>query len=418
MRRIAFGFVVSLFLGACSAVPTTSNITPSQQAAVTGIQTATPTIESSPTETTAAPATTEAPPAVFPPPVVNLRSIANGLDRPVFLTHAGDGSGRLFLVEKPGRIRILKNGGLLPEPFLDIRGLIKSSGNEQGLLGLAFDPQYGSNGRFFIDYIDLDGNTVVARYLVSPDGPDKADPASGTALLHIAQPYPNHNGGDLAFGPDGYLYIGMGDGGSAGDPQGNGQRLDVLLGKILRIDVREDAYAIPADNPFTATGDARSEIWAYGLRNPWRFSFDRMTGDLYIGDVGQDTYEEIDFQPAGAGGGQNYGWNIMEGFHPYQGSPSADLTPPAAEYEHSSGNCSVTGGYVYRGSRIPALVGTYVFGDYCTGQTWVLRRFPDGWRTAEWFGMRIPISSFGEDQDGELYVLDYKGGDAFILEPA
>ena len=182
----------------------------------------------------------------------------------MFLTHAGDGSGRLFLVEKPGRIRILKDGALLPEPFLDIRSLVKSSGNEQGLLGLAFDPQYGSNGRFFINYIDLDGNTVVARYLVSPENPDKADPASGTALLHIAQPYANHNGGDLAFGPDGYLYIGMGDGGSAGDPQGNGQRLDTLLGKILRIDVRGDAYTIPADNPFA--GRAKRAARNLGLR--------------------------------------------------------------------------------------------------------------------------------------------------------
>ncbi len=416
MMRIAFGLGVLIFLGACSPTNTTALIAPSQPAAATDTTIIIPTLEPLPTETYTAPAATEVPPVEFPPPVVNLRSIADGLDRPVLLTHAGDGSGRLFLVEKPGRILIWKDGALLPDPFLDIRSQVKSAGSEQGLLGLAFDPKYVSNGRFFVNYIDMDGNTVVVRYLVSPDNPDRADPASGTALLRIAQPYPNHNGGDLVFGPDGYLYIGMGDGGSAGDPQGNGQRLDTLLGKLLRIDVRGDAYAIPADNPFAGRADSRPEIWAYGLRNPWRFSFDRMTGDLYIGDVGQDAYEEIDFQPAGVAGGQNYGWNLMEGFHPYQGSNSANLVPPVAEYDHTDGNCSVTGGFVYRGNRIPALSGTYVFGDYCTGETWVLRRFPDGWRMAGWFGMQIPISSFGEDQDGELYVLDYRNGAAFALE--
>jgi glucose/arabinose dehydrogenase len=415
MKRIAFGFAVLLILGAC-AETAPAQIAPSQTALATNTLPAIPSSTSSPTVTPTIPEATETPAIEFPLPIVALRSIAVGLDKPVFLTHAGDGSGRLFLVEKPGRILILKKGVLLPEPFLDIRSQVKSTGNEQGLLGLAFDPKYVSNGRFFVNYIDTDGNTVVARYLVTPDNPDRADPASGTALLHIAQPYPNHNGGDLAFGPDGYLYIGMGDGGSAGDPQGNGQRLETLLGKILRIDVRGDAYAIPADNPFAGQADARPEIWAYGLRNPWRFSFDRMTGDLYIGDVGQDTYEEIDFQPAGSAGGQNYGWNLMEGFHPYHGSNSADLVPPVAEYDHSNGNCSVTGGYVYRGSRIPTLTGTYIFGDYCTGQAWVLRRFTDGWRMAEWFGMQITISSFGEGEDGELYVLDYRSGAAFALD--
>ncbi len=416
MNRFVIGFAALLMLGACSPNPSSVSFAPPEPT-VTDLPAATPTSQPSSTQTDAAPTATEAPPVEFPPPVVNLRSIVNGLDKPVFLTHAGDGSGRVFLVEKPGRIRIVRDGALLPGPYLDIRGLIKSSGNEQGLLGLAFDPQYGANGRFYVNYSDLNGDTVVARYAVSAGNPDLADPGSGKILLQIEQPYPNHNGGDLAFGPDGYLYIGMGDGGSGGDPQGNGQRLDTLLGKMLRIDVRGDAYAIPADNPYTNRADARPEIWAYGLRNPWRFSFDRMTGDLYIGDVGQGEYEEINFQPAGAGGGQNYGWNILEGFHPYQGSSSADLTAPVAEYDHSDGNCSVTGGYVYRGSRLPALAGTYVFGDYCTGETWVLRQSADGWQTADWFGMGIPISSFGEDEQGELYVLDYKGGGAFILEP-
>jgi glucose/arabinose dehydrogenase len=348
-----------------------------------------------------------------------MRRIAGELDRPVYLTHAGDGSGRLFIVEKPGRIRIVKDGDLLPDPFLDITDRTRSTGNEQGLLGLAFDPQYRTNGRFFVDYIDLNGNTVVARYLVSADNPDKADPASGAAILRVNQPYANHNGGDLVFGPDGYLYIGMGDGGSAGDPLGNGQRLDTLLGKLLRIDVRSDPYAIPPDNPFLGRAGARPEIWAYGLRNPWRFSFDRATGDLYIGDVGQDAYEEIDFQPAGSAGGQNYGWNIMEGLHPYKGGDTAGLVPPVAEYSHDGGNCSVTGGYVYRGTRIPPLQGTYLFGDYCTGTIWVLRRIAGEWRMADWsgFSFGFPISSFGEDESGELYILDYKAGAAFIFEP-
>jgi glucose/arabinose dehydrogenase len=418
MKRIAFGIITLLLLGACSATPTLARITPSQPAGIPDTPSPRRTLVLTPTETAPAPPTLEPTPAAFPPPAVNLRSIAVGLDRPVYLTHAGDGSGRLFLVEKPGTIRTVREGTLLPDPFLDIRSLVKSSGSEQGLLGLAFDPQYPANGRFFVDYIDLDGNTVVARYRVSPADPDRADPASGTAILRIDQPYANHNGGDLVFGPDGYLYVGAGDGGSEGDPLGNGQRLDTLLGKILRIDVRGDAYAVPADNPFLIRPDARPEIWAYGLRNPWRFSFDRATGDLYIGDVGQDEYEEVDVQPAGSAGGRNYGWNIMEGFHPYKGGSTEGLIPPAAEYEHASGNCSVTGGYVYRGGAIPSLEGIYLFGDYCTGQTWVLRRFPDGWRAAEWFGMRISISSFGEDENGELYVLDYRGGEAFLLESA
>ncbi len=412
--------LLALLLSSCMNSP---GIAPTSTADGTpGISSSAPPIDTSipsvlPLETAAGTATFEPTPAAFPPPPVGLHSIAGGLDRPVYLTHSGDGSGRLFLVEKPGTIRIVQGGALLPAPFLDIRDLVKSSGSEQGLLGLAFAPDYSSSGRFFVHYIDQDGNTVIARYRASSD-PDLADPASAAVILRIDQPYANHNGGDLAFGPDGYLYIGMGDGGSEGDPLGTGQRLDTLLGKILRIDVRGDTYAIPVDNPFLNQQGARPEIWAYGLRNPWRFSFDRATGDLYIGDVGQDSYEEIDFQAAGSAGGPNYGWSIMEGFHPYKGGSIAGLTPPVAEYDHTSGNCSVTGGYVYRGSAISALAGIYVFGDYCTGQTWVLHRFPEGWGMAQWFGMNIAISSFGEDEAGELYVLDYRGGGAFRLEPA
>ncbi len=417
MNRIVWIPFGLFFLSACAARPVLSETSTPSLPPASKTPSATQTAEASLTFTVAPSPTLEPIPAAFPPPPVFLRSIASGLDRPIYLAHAGDGSGRLFLVEKVGTIRVLKDGALLPDPFLDIRDRTKTTGNEQGLLGLAFDPDYATNGRFYVNYIDLNGNTVVARYGVSSDNPDRADPASEVAILHVDQPYPNHNGGDLVFGPDGYLYLGLGDGGSAGDPQGNGQRLDTLLGKILRIDVRGDAYAIPPDNPFAGRQDARPEIWAYGLRNPWRFSFDRSTGDLYIGDVGQDAYEEIDFQPAGSPGGQNYGWNIMEGLHPYQGGDTNGMILPVAEYPHTSGNCSVTGGYVYRGGKISALQGTYVFGDYCTGMSWVLRRFPDGWRSAEWFGMKISISSFGEDEAGELYVLDYKSGDAFILEP-
>ena len=415
-RRILYPCVF-LFLCSCTAQSPVSTPPTASPPAPSFTPSPTSTAEPSPTETSGSAFTPGSTAAEFPPPAPVLRKIASGLNKPVFLTHAGDGSGRLFLVEKTGTIRILKDGALMENPFLDVADRIKSTGNEQGLLGLAFDPQYPADGSFYVNYTDVNGNTVVARYLVSSNNPDKADPASEAVILRVDQPYTNHNGGDIAFGPDGYLYIGMGDGGSAGDPQGNGQRLDTLLGKLLRIDVRTVPYTVPTDNPYAGRQDARPEIWASGLRNPWRFSFDRASGDLYIGDVGQDEYEEINFQPAGSPGGQNYGWNLMEGLHPYQGGDTGGLVLPVAEYRHTGGNCSVTGGYVYRGTRNPPLQGTYLFGDYCTGMVWVLRHFPEGWRMAEWIDIRIPISSFGEDESGELYVLDYKGGEAFILEP-
>jgi glucose/arabinose dehydrogenase len=411
MKHLVPAIPILVFLTACA-----NSYTPATITNTSDISTQTPTaaIPDSPAAPTQ-PAETAT--AAFPPPPVRLQSIAAGLDRPVYLTHAGDGSGRLFLVEKPGRIRIWKDGALLPDPFLDITDGVTSAGSEQGLLGLAFDPDYRTNGRLFVDYIDRAGNTAIARYRVSAADPDKADPASGVILLGIPQPFPNHNGGDLAFGPDGYLYVGTGDGGSGGDPNGNGQNLGVLLGKILRLDVRGEDASIPPGNPFVGRAGARPEIWAYGLRNPWRFSFDRATGDLYIADVGQDAFEEIDFQAAGSAGGRNYGWSILESFHPYRGGDTAGLTPPVAEYPHTLGNCSVTGGYVYRGSSLPALSGVYLFGDYCTGNLWVLRRAGDGWQSADWFGTGIRISSFGEDEAGELYVLDYRGGAAYRLQP-
>jgi len=335
------------------------------------------------------------------------QQIANGLAQPVFLTHAGDSSGRLFIIEKPGTIRILQDGELLPTPFLNIVGQVDSEKSERGLLGLAFHPNYAENGRFFIDYTDLNGNTVIAGLQVSAD-PNIADPDSQQILLTITQPYANHNGGMIAFGPDSYLYIGMGDGGSGGDPQGNAQNPDSLLGKILRIDVDSASpYGIPEGN--SPTG--RPEIWALGLRNPWRFSFDRATGDLFIGDVGQNQWEEIDILPAGILGGINLGWNYIEGTHSYEGTPPAgvEFISPVIEYQHGGGSCSVTGGYVYRGS-LPEWQGIYLYGDYCTGKIWGALANPDGtWQTTELFATNLNLVSFGEDQAGELYAVFLNG---------
>ncbi|MCA9902330.1 MAG: PQQ-dependent sugar dehydrogenase, partial [Anaerolineae bacterium] len=306
-------------------------------------------------------------------PNVEMTEIARGFSRPLFVTHAGDGSGRLFVVEQGGRIWILEEERRLDTPFLDISQLVSSEANgagysERGLLGLAFHPDYAENGVFFVDYTDTNGNTVVARYRVSAADPDLADPASAEIILTQQQPYANHNGGHLAFGPDGYLYIGFGDGGSQGDPNGNAQNRSSWLGKILRIAAGpEGGYAIPEDNPFVQDTNAAPEIWAYGLRNPWRFSFDRETGDLYIGDVGGSDWEEIDYQPAGSPGGANYGWNIYEGMHPTSGRAAPeDLVLPITEYPHSEG-VSVAGGYVYRGSTIESLQGIYLYGDFGFG---------------------------------------------------
>ncbi|MBI3952289.1 MAG: PQQ-dependent sugar dehydrogenase [Acidobacteria bacterium] len=342
--------------------------------------------------------------------LVALERVAGGLNQPLLVTHAGDGSGRLFIVEQVGRIRIVKDGVLLPNPFLDIQSLVSCCG-EQGLLGLAFHPRYAENGLFYINYTDTRGDTIVARYAVS-DNADGASTRGVERLIFIDQPYSNHNGGHLAFGPDGFLYIGTGDGGAAGDPQNNGQNVQSSLGKLLRIDVNSGSpYSIPLTNPFVGR-PGMDEIWAYGLRNPWRFSFDRETGDLYIGDVGQNKWEEVDFQPAGSAGGQDYGWKITEGFHcfsPPDNCNQTGLTLPIHEYSHEEG-CSVTGGYVYRGSQIPNLVGTYVFGDYCSGTIWGLKRDASGqWTRTELLRTNLSISSFGEDEAGEVYVIDLRG---------
>ena len=369
----------------------------------------------------------EEPESTFPngPPETatgaRLRQMVNGLSMPLFLTSPAGDLSRQFVVEKIGRIRIIKDGGLVPTPFLDITQKV-SNGGEQGLLGLAFHPQYATNGLFIVNYTNTAGDTRVAIYRVSAD-PDRADAASEQVILAVDQPFANHNGGMVAFGPDGMLYIGLGDGGSGCDPQGHGQNRNSLLGKLLRLSVSATGVVtIPSDNPLVGQPGTRAEIWSWGLRNPWRFSFDRATGDLYIGDVGQNAREEINVatdRPA-FGQGRNYGWNIMEGSACFSAS-SCDrtgLTPPVLEYSHSDG-CSVTGGYVYRGSALAAFAGHYFYADYCEG--WV-RSFRLSGPTAvdqrDWTSLRpgSQITSFGEDARGELYLLT-SSGHVYRIDP-
>ena len=364
------------------------------------------------------------PPADTPTPVearplapVELEPAFPGIefDRMVFLTYAERESGRLFVVLQPGRIVVFENdpGVESARTFLDIRERVNDSGNEEGLLGLAFDPAFAENGHFYV-YYTASGprRSVVSRFSASLGDANRADADSELVFLEVEQPYRNHNGGHLAFGPDGMLYVGLGDGGSGGDPRGNGQDTSTLLGSILRIDVSAldelGGYAVPPDNPFAAgDGAARGELCAYGLRNPWRFSFDRETGDLWAADVGQNRYEEVDIiRPGG-----NYGWNVMEGSHCFRRErcDSRGLEMPVAEYGRDGG-CSVTGGYVYRGRRLPSLYGAYLYGDFCSGKIWALRR--DGAAVTEQMLIAdtgLSISSFGEDPSGEVYVLTFEG---------
>jgi len=342
--------------------------------------------------------------------------VANGLSQPVFVTNAGDGSDRLFVLERVGRIRVIDAAGnLLPTPFLDISSLVRSTGGEEGILGLAFHPNYESNGLFYVSYTNPAGDLTLARYSVSPD-PDVADSASANLLLTIPHPTnSNHNGGMIAFGNDGYLYWSTGDGGGAGDGANNAQNTNVLLGKILRLDVNSGSpYAVPADNPFVGAVGVREEIWDYGLRNPWRFSFDRGTGDLYIGDVGQGSREEIDHESSSSSGGLNYGWRVMEGslcFNPSSGCDTSGKVLPVAEYANNAATCAVTGGYVYRGLQSPQMTGIYFYGDYCSGEIWGLLQFPSGaWASDLITDTAFFISSFGEDEGGELYLTDYAAG--------
>ncbi len=334
--------------------------------------------------------------------------ITAGLDHPLYLTHAGDNSKRLFVVEQGGRIRVLEQGALTPLPFLDITDRVRSGG-EQGLLGLAFHPDYRANGRFFVNYTRRpDGATVIAEYR---RGARNVASRQERLLLLIPQPYSNHNGGMVAFGPDGLLYLGLGDGGAGGDPHNNGQDPDNLLGKILRIDVDHgDPYAIPADNPF-AKGGGKPEVYAWGLRNPWRFSFDAATGDLWAADVGQYKWEEVDRVVRGG----NYGWRIMEGMHCFKPAVSCDMTglvAPVVEYDHAGGRCSITGGYVYRGKAAPRLNGLYLYADYCSGELFGFRpggKAPVDGNAGLLLKTSMRISSFGVDEEDEVYVINHGG---------
>jgi hypothetical protein len=350
-------------------------------------------------------------PGELPPefPELDLVQVASGLEDPVFLTTPA-GDARLFIVEQPGRIRIVKNGALLPTPFLDITGLVQSGG-ERGLLGMAFHPNYAQNGRFYVSYTGARGHSVIERYTVSGNA-DVANPASAALVLGVNQPQSNHNGGQISFGPDGYLYIALGDGGGAGDPDGNGQNRMTLLGSLLRLDVDGAApYSIPSGNPFANGAQGRPEIWAYGLRNPWRFAHDPPSGLLYIADVGQGEREEVNVG-SGDAAGVNYGWNIMEGEGCYASAScnQTGLTLPELAYSHGSGSgrgCSVTGGYVYRGQVLRALRGRYFYGDYCAGDIWTLHRDGAQWQNELFLEPGIRITSFGVDAQGELYVLSF-----------
>jgi glucose/arabinose dehydrogenase len=347
---------------------------------------------------------------------VRLTMVAT-LDSPLALAvRAGDTA--LYVAEQTGRVMAIREGTVDSTPVLDLRGQIVSGG-EQGLLGLAFSPD---GGFVYVDYTDLQGNTNVVEFAMDAD--DRAVVSSRREVLFVHQPFANHNGGNLAFGPDGDLYVALGDGGGGGDPLHNGQSLSTLLAKILRIDPRPGGqpppdgrgYAVPDGNPFVGVAGARPEIWAFGLRNPWRFSFDRATGDLWIGDVGQGAWEEVDRQPADSAGGQNYGWNRLEGTHAFQGSAPSDAVPPVFEYSHDGG-CAVTGGFVYRGSAIPRLRGVYVFGDFCQGNVMGLRLIA-GRPVVGRLGPHVDsLSSFGQDSDGELYAMSLSGG-VYRLDPA
>lgn len=359
---------------------------------------------------------------------IELEMVADGLNDPINVVSANEGSGRLFVVERPGTVRVIEDGELLDEPFLDISGNVLSAFLEQGLYDIAFHPDFAENGRFFIHYAEMlrNGDSMIVEYQVSEDNPNAADPESARAILQIDQPYANHNGGELAFGPDGYLYIGSGDGGWEGDPLEAGESINTLLGKILRIDVDSgNPYAIPEDNPFAGDlqpvelfgideetfaqihTEARPEIWAYGLRNPWKFSFDPATGDLFIAEVGQNVYEEIDYWPAGSDAGVNYGWDFMMGTHCFPASQEECPTVgtlPIAEYEHSLGS-AVIGLGVYRGEEFPELDGVYFAGDYGSGRIWGLAPDADGqWQMEELLDTDLMLTSGGAGEDGSLYV--------------
>ena len=356
-------------------------------------------------------------------PSLKLSLVTNGFSFPLGVADPGDASGRLFVVEETGTIRAVQNGAASATPFLDIsdRVLFGGAGSEQGLLGLVFPPDYRSKGYFYVNYIrDPDGATIISRFFLTTGNTNLANANSEQILLTLPQPFGNHNGGQLAFGPDGYLYIGLGDGGGSGDPDNRSQDPGQLYGKMLRIDVESvvtNSYKIPSDNPFVEDSSYRPEIWALGLRNPWRFSFDSLTGDLYIADVGEGDWEEVDFQPASSSGGENYGWRIMQGSHLFNypdGFDTNTLTFPVAEYDHSVGQC-VIGGYVGRDAGSPRMNGVYFYADFVKGQIWGLQNDGTNWQTAQLAATTKSISSFGQDAAGKVYFLDYKSGSLYAL---
>ena len=400
VRRLALILATGLLATACggtkeSAPPSASGTSPASSA---------PSPAPSGTSPTSAPNLSRV--------SVRLVKVAT-LDQPLAMA-VRTGDRALYVAEKNGRVIAIRGGRVDPSPILDLTGQV-STGAEQGLLGLAFSP----DGRFvYVNFTDLNGDTHVREYAWQNGRPD---PSSAREVMAVDQPFANHNGGDLVFGPDGYLYIGLGDGGSEGDPMNLGQSLNTLLAKMLRIDPRPSGnrpYGIPRDNPFIGRAGARPEIWAYGLRNPWRYSFDRETGDLWIGDVGQSGWEEVDFQPADSRGGENYGWSRLEGTHPFRGPVPRDAVPPIFEYGHGGGVCAVTGGFVYRGSAIPDLTGAYLFADYCVGRLMAIKQVAGRLERRRALGPVVDLlSSFGQDQNGEIYLLSL-GGDVFRLAPA
>ncbi len=429
-NTIRLAFLVFLALGAlnvsgCTSaeaediihLPVVSNVvatpTPSQTASSTPPSTEPPT----PT-----PSVTLTPTATPTFPAIALTTVASGLASPVDMADPGDGSGRLFVVEQDGLVRIVQDGQVAATPFLDITGRVACCG-ERGLLGIALPPGYQQKGYFYVNYTtEALGRlqTRISRFFLTAD-PTVADPASEQIVFVYDQPYGNHNGGGLAFGPDGFLYIGAGDGGSGGDPENRAQNLGDTLGKMLRIDVETGSpltYTVPITNPFVDQTRTLPEIWAYGLRNPWRYSFDRQTGDLFIADVGQSAWEEINFQIAASPGGENYGWRITEGNHCYNPDPcdTAGQTLPIAEYDRSSGR-SVTGGFVYRGAAYPALQSIYLYADYVSGRIWGLRFDGAGWENHLFLETGRNISSFGQDAVGEVYVIDHGGEILRVVVP-
>ena len=420
--RLVAGILLAAFSAACGSTGSTPSPGPSGTASVGPTSTAssrpTPTPASpSPSATTAASGAAQYP---LPAAKISFAKLLDGFSRPVTVANAGD--GRLFVVEQTGKIKIVE-GGAVKGTFLDISGRISLTGSERGLLGLAFHPNYASNGRFFVRYTDGTGDVRISEFAVTSD-PDKADPASERPIITVRhRSYANHNGGAIAFGPDGYLYIGTGDGGSGGDPSGNGQKLSILLGKLLRLDVDHTAggrnYAVPNDNPFVGQAGTLPEIWSYGLRNPYMFSFDRATCDLWIADVGQDKWEEVDRETIaeGLGRGANLGWSVMEGVHcfnPSSGCKTTGKVLPLAEYSHGSGDsigCSIIGASVYRGAARPDLQGRYFFGDYCTGKVWdVSAAGPNSQTPQLILSSGLTFTGFGEGSDGEIYAVTSKGG--------